>query len=341
MNIIIKERLNDYIAYFVPIPERLGCGRTKIAAVRDLILSHTEIPGNFKCGCNEDEYRDEINKLKETLSAKQILIDKQSSDLQYYNKFCDSCRNLSIKDGRIITTLLADIIDRDKTIEKLQSYQPDPNETVDGLHRRIKYLGELIEMKNNHISSLLSNDKCFNQLKEQGREIKRLTKCNFEHCETIGSLRKEIEKKDCMLIEHRMLLAEDTRRVLKFEKEVADRNIELGRLSYLLDESRVDVGLREKFIEEDRVEMEKLRSHIEELKTMNARCIESIFDSDKTIYDLRSTIAVQQKQTNRDGRIIKGLNNKINKIERLFDDETNMMFKTLTLQKIIKILKEG
>lgn len=132
MNIIIKARLNDYIAYFENNPEWWGCGVNKNEAVGDLVTSHTEMIRNFQREINEltkqrdfehymaDKYRNEIDKLKETLTAKQALIDKQSAELQHYNKLCDINRNLSIKDGRMITTLLTDIRDRDEIIEEFE-----------------------------------------------------------------------------------------------------------------------------------------------------------------------------------------------------------------------------
>lgn len=132
MNIIIKARLNDYIAYFENNPEWWGCGVNKNEAVGDLVTSHTEMIRNFQREINEltkqrdfehymaDKYRNEIDKLKETPTVKQALIDKQSVELQHYNKLCDINRNLSIKDGRMITTLLTDIRDRDEIIEEFE-----------------------------------------------------------------------------------------------------------------------------------------------------------------------------------------------------------------------------
>lgn len=129
MNIIIKARLNDYIAYFENNHEWWGCGVNKNEAVDDLVTSHTEMIRNFQREINEltkqrdfehymaDKYRNEIDKLKETLTAKQAIIAKQSAELQHYNELCNINRNLSIKDGRIITKLFTDIENRDEIIE--------------------------------------------------------------------------------------------------------------------------------------------------------------------------------------------------------------------------------
>lgn len=233
MNVIIKQRLNDYIAYFEGASEWWGCGRTKTDAVEDLIESRTEIMAQ--------KLQREINDLKYT----------------------------------------------------------------------IEYLRGVFARQNKLIS---------------------------EHCGTISLLRKEIEEKDGMLLEYRILPAEVTRRTLKLEKEVVDRDIELGRLSYLLDESRGDVGLREEFIREDRVEMKKLRSQIVELDQEIER-LQTFFDK----YQCE-----QYKQINRDGKVIRDLqstvevrNNKINKINNImYHFGCGRLNIHIAIDRINKILKE-
>lgn len=171
MNIIIKARLNDYIAYFENNPEWWGCGVNKNEAVGDLVTSHTEMIRNFQREINEltkqrdfehymaDKYRNEIDKLKETLTAKQALIDKQSAELQHYNKLCDINRNLSIKDGRMITTLLTDIRDRDEIIEafdqeieRLQTFLDEYQCDVESRNKTITNLRSVIAVGQKQIT---------------------------------------------------------------------------------------------------------------------------------------------------------------------------------------------